>query len=63
MITGDKLETAENVGISCRLLHEDAQRFFFTSKDQASALRMAKNTYREMKRLVRENKQAHREEG
>lgn len=63
MITGDKLETAENVGISCRLLHEDAQRFFFTSKDQASALRVAKNTYREMKRLIRENKKAHREEG
>ena len=42
MITGDKLETAENVGISCRLLQEDAERFYFTSRDSESARKIAK---------------------
>ena len=57
MITGDKLETAENVGISCRLLQEDAERFFFTAKDEKTAHKVAVNTYLTMKRLVK-SKQA-----
>ena len=51
MITGDKLETAENVGVSCRLLHDGADRFFFTSEDE----KLAKNIYKTMKRKIREN--------
>ena len=44
MITGDKLETAENIGISWRLLQDDADRFVFTEKKvktkQSKLLRM-----------------------
>ncbi|CAI2358814.1 unnamed protein product [Moneuplotes crassus] len=58
MITGDKLETAENVGISCRLLHEDARRFHFVSKEMKQAKQIAKSTYREMKRLIKQNNDA-----
>ncbi|CAI2358915.1 unnamed protein product [Moneuplotes crassus] len=58
MITGDKLETAENVGISCRLLHEDAERFYLTSTEMAKAKNVAKMTYRTMKRLVKQNNEA-----
>ena len=36
MITGDKLETAENIGISWRLLHEDSDRFYLTSKENST---------------------------
>ena len=31
MITGDKLETAESVGISCRLLQNEEKRLFLTA--------------------------------
>jgi len=31
MITGDKLETAESVGVSCRLLQDEERRLFITS--------------------------------
>ena len=42
MITGDKLETAENIGISWRLLHDDADRFYLTSKE-VSVVDVGKN--------------------
>ena len=55
MITGDKLETAENIGISCKLLQEDADRFFFTLTDDTQAVKLAKNVYKIMKQRIREN--------
>ena len=42
MITGDKLETAENIGISCRLLQDDADRFIFSINDDKQATNYAK---------------------
>ena len=45
MITGDKLETAENIGISWKLLQEDADRFFFTLNDDKQTVKLAKSVY------------------
>jgi magnesium-transporting ATPase (P-type) len=61
MITGDKLETAENVGISCRLLHDDAERFYFTSTEDKPAFDVAKQTYLTIKKMTKQNKEAKQE--
>ena len=33
MLTGDKLETAENIGYSCRLIQEDFHKLYITETD------------------------------
>lgn len=33
MLTGDKLETAENIAFSCRLLQEDFRKLYLKEKD------------------------------
>lgn len=61
MITGDKLETAENVGVSCRLLHDDAERFYFTSGEDKPAFQIAKRAYLTIKKMIKRNKEAKQE--
>ena len=56
MITGDKLETAENIGISCRLLHDDGERFYLTESDPGKAMQEAKEAYKHMKMKIKQNK-------
>ena len=53
MITGDKLETAENIGISCRLLQDDADRFILAEKDEVCAVRIAKNINKYIKNKLK----------
>jgi magnesium-transporting ATPase (P-type) len=62
MITGDKLETAENVGIACRLLQEDGERYKMTSKDMDSAKKEAKQIYLSIKQKVKNQRQEQGEE-
>jgi len=62
MITGDKLETAENVGVSCRLLHDDAERFIMTSKNEIAAKNEAKRVYATMKTKIKNHKIANEAE-
>lgn len=62
MITGDKLETAENVGVSCRLLHEDAERMFLTEKNSKNAKNIARNVYSYIKKRIRDNKKIQQKE-
>lgn len=33
MLTGDKLETAENIGYSCRLIQQDFEKFYILEGD------------------------------
>lgn len=33
MLTGDKLETAENIGYSCRLIQQDFEKFYIMADD------------------------------
>lgn len=33
MLTGDKLETAENIGCSCRLIQPDFEKFYILEGD------------------------------
>lgn len=33
MLTGDKLETAENIGYSCRLIQQDFEKFYILEND------------------------------
>jgi magnesium-transporting ATPase (P-type) len=33
MLTGDKLETAENIGYSCRLIQQDFQKMYIMETD------------------------------
>lgn len=33
MLTGDKLETAENIGYSCRLIQQDFQKMYIMESD------------------------------
>jgi len=33
MLTRDKLETAENIGYSCRLIQQDFQKFYILESD------------------------------
>jgi magnesium-transporting ATPase (P-type) len=33
MLTGDKLETAENIGYSCRLVQQDFEKFYIMGDD------------------------------
>ena len=33
MLTGDKLETAENIGYSCRLIQEDFKKQYLKEED------------------------------
>jgi phospholipid-translocating ATPase len=33
MLTGDKLETAENIGISCNLIQQKFHKFYIQMKD------------------------------
>ena len=33
MLTGDKLETAENIGYSCKLIQEDFHKLYITETD------------------------------
>ena len=56
MITGDKLETAENIGISCRLLHDDGERFYLTESDPVKAAQEAKEAYKNMKIRIKQNR-------
>lgn len=58
MITGDKLETAENVGVASRLLHDDGERFYFTDIEPGQAAKSVRNVYKIMKQKIRMNKQA-----
>jgi phospholipid-translocating ATPase len=61
MITGDKLETAENVGVSCRLLHDDAERFYLTSGEDKPAFEIAKRAYLTIKKMIKINRDAKQE--
>ena len=36
MLTGDKLETAENIGYSCRLIQQDFEKMYITENDDLS---------------------------
>jgi len=55
MITGDKLETAENVGIESRLLHDDGERMYFTETDAEEASKSVRNAYKLMKLKIRQH--------
>ena len=46
MLTGDKLETAENIGYSCRLIQQDFQKMYVTENDDWNA------KYTEYKALI-----------
>ena len=37
MLTGDKLETAENIGYSCRLIQQDFQKMYIMETDDLGA--------------------------
>jgi len=38
MLTGDKLETAENIGYACRLIQEDFQKLYIMETDNLKEL-------------------------
>jgi len=38
MLTGDKLETAENIGRSCNLITNEMEVFYITPDDDANAV-------------------------
>lgn len=62
MITGDKLETAENVGISCKLLQDESNRFILKSKSEKDALEHAREVYSRMVDILRKEKEISYEE-
>ncbi len=46
MLTGDKLETAENIGYSCRLIQQDFQKMYIMETDDLNS------KYTELKGLI-----------
>jgi len=52
MLTGDKLETAENIGYSCRLIQGDFKTMFIKATDSLN------EKYAEFSRKIKEYKAA-----
>ena len=46
MLTGDKLETAENIGYSCKLIQEDFEKLYIKAEDDLDF------KYRECKKAI-----------
>ncbi len=57
MLTGDKIETAINIGISCRLLNVEMETFIIDGKSSKRVMDQITSARRDQKmtELVREN--------
>ncbi len=57
MLTGDKIETAINIGISCRLLNIEMETFIIDGKSSKRVMDQITSARRDQKmtELVREN--------
>lgn len=54
MLTGDKLETAENIGYSCKLIQQDFEKLYISENDDLEE--KYKEHSANVKRLKEQNK-------